>query len=106
MLRNIILVLGGAMVASGVMALIAGNFAVAAFLIIWGAIIVFGIIYERYAYRTILDHLPAGNGWTRTPERFVDSKTGRVVTVHVKPLTGERAYVGETPAVPAASVDE
>ena len=95
MLRNIILVAGGAMIASGAMALLAGNFPMGAFLLVWGAILTFGIIYERYAYKTILDHLPAGSGWTRTAERFVDEKSGRIVTVYVKPLSGERAYVAE-----------
>ena len=42
-----------------------------------------------------MDKLPAGTGWVRTTERFVDDKTGKTVTVYVKPLTGERAYVAE-----------
>lgn len=95
MLRNVILVAGGAMLVSGLMALLAGNYMAAGFLGVWGAILTFGIIYERYAYKTILDRLPPGSGWTRTAERFVDNKSGRVVTVYVKPLTGERAYVAE-----------
>ena len=99
MLRNILLVAGGAMIVSGVMALLAGSWGTAAFLLVWGAILTFGIIYERYVYKTILDRLPDGKGWTRTNERFVDDKSGRMVTVYVKPLTGERAYVAEnTPA--------
>jgi len=106
MLRNIVLVLGGAMFASGAMALWAGNYPAAALLMVWGALFVFGIIYERYAYKNILDRLPAGKGWTRTPERFVDPKTRRIVTVYVKPITGERAYVAETLTSPAAPVEE
>jgi hypothetical protein len=106
MLRNIILVLGGAMFASGAMALFYGNYGAAAFLLIWGGLIVFGIVYERYAYKTILDRLPAGTGWTRTPERFVDTKSGRIVTVYVKPITGERAYVAEMLTSPTVPVEE
>ena len=106
MLRNIVLVLGGAMFASGAMALLSGYYTAAALLLIWGAIVIFGIVYERYAYKTILDRLPAGTGWSRTTERFVDPKSGRLVTVYVKPITGERAYVVETLTSPAAPVEE
>lgn len=106
MLRNIVLVLGGAMFASGSMALLSAHYTAAALLLVWGALIVFGIIYERYAYKTILDQLPAGKGWSRTTERFVDPKTRRTVTVYVKPITGERAYVAETLTSPAAPVED
>jgi hypothetical protein len=98
MLRNIVLVLGGTLLASGLVAAINGAFGMAAFCIVWGAILVFGIVYERYAYKTIVDKVPAGKGWTRTDERFVDEKSGRTVTVHVKTFSGERAYVAEPPA--------
>jgi hypothetical protein len=103
MLRNVLLTLGGAMLVSGVTALIGGNYGLAAFLIVWGAILVFGILYERYAYKTILTGLPGGKGWTRTPERFIDPKSGKTVTVYVKPITGERAYVAEALSVPKAA---
>ena len=106
MLRNILLVLGGAMFVSGAMAALSGHYTAAALLLVWGAVLVFGILYERYAYKTILDHLPAGKGWSRTTERFVDTKTGRIVTVYVKPITGERAYVAETLTSPVAPVED
>jgi hypothetical protein len=96
MLRNIVLTIGGAMVIFGIMGMIAGSFAIGIPVAVWGAIFVFGIVYERYAYKTVVDKAPAGKGWTRTNERFVDPKSGRTVTVFVKPLTGERAYVAET----------
>ncbi len=41
------------------------------------------------------DKVPAGTGWKRTSERFIDDKSGRTITVYVKPFTGERAYVAE-----------
>ena len=44
MLRNIVLVLGGAMFASGAMALWSGNYIAAALLMVWGAMFVFGFI--------------------------------------------------------------
>jgi hypothetical protein len=95
MLRNIVLVLGGTLLATALVAAIGGAFGMATFCAVWGAILVFGIVYERYAYKTIVDKVPAGKGWTRTDERFVDEKSGRTVTVYIKPFTGERAYVAE-----------
>ena len=95
MLRNMVLALGGTMIAAGLLALIGGAYAPGVICLVWGAILVFGIVYERYAYKTVVDKVPAGTGWVRTPERFVDDKSGRTVTVYVKPFTGERAYVAE-----------
>jgi hypothetical protein len=68
---------------------------------IWGVIIVFAILYERYGYKKVVDKIPAGKGWNRTSERFIDDKTGRTITVYVKPITGERAYVAENLAAAA-----
>jgi hypothetical protein len=101
MLRNFVLGLGGALLATGLVALIGGAYQAAAFCLVWGAILVFGIVYERVAYKTIVDKVPAGTGWARTPERFIDQKTGRTVTVYVKAFTGERAYVAEQLSEPA-----
>lgn len=95
MLRNIVLAIGGTMVIFGVMGMVAGAFTIAIPLAVWGAIFVFGILYERYVYKTVVDKIPAGKGWARTTERFIDDKTGKTVTVYVKPVTGERAYVAE-----------
>jgi len=95
MLRNIVLALGASMFAVGLVGLTLGQFVPGIVGMVWGAILAFGIIYERYAYKKIVDRLPAGTGWVRTTERFVDDKTGKTVTVYVKPMTGERAYVAE-----------
>ncbi len=108
MLRNIVLVLGGVLVATGLVALVNAAWTFATFCLVWGAILVFGIVYERTAYKKILDRIPDGKGWTRTNERFVDPGTGKTVTVYVKSFTGERAYVAEkleTPAVPPPVVE-
>ena len=104
MLRNIVLCLGAAMLISGVMGIVASHYTVAIPLAVWGAVFVFGILYERYAYKTIVARVPTGKGWTRTSERFIDPKSGRTITVYYKPLTGERAYVAEDlePATPPA----
>jgi len=100
MLRNVVLGVGGALLATGVLALIAGAYGAAAFCIVWGGILVFGIVYERVAYKTVVDKVPAGTGWQRTAERFVDEKSGKTVTVYVKALTGERAYVADQAGAP------
>ena len=95
MLRNIILVLGGTLIAAGLVALVGGALVPALVAMVWGAIIVFGILYERYAYKTIVAHAPTGKYWVKTTERFVDEKSGKTVTVHTNTVTGERAYVAE-----------
>jgi hypothetical protein len=95
MLRNGVLALGASLIAFGLMGLMAGAYGPAIICMVWGAILVFGIIYERVAYKTIVDKAPVGAGWARTTERFVDEKSGRTITVYVKSLSGERAYVAE-----------
>jgi hypothetical protein len=104
MLRNVVLSIGGAMLVFGIMGMVAGSYIIGIPLAIWGAVFVFGIVYERYAYKTVVEKAPTGKGWTRTAERFVDDKTGRTVTVFVKPITGERAYVAD-PLSPPPVVD-
>jgi hypothetical protein len=64
---------------------------------IFGLIFIFGALYERVSYKTPLARAP-GRGFVATPERFVDPSSGRLVEVHVKPATGERAYVDIGPA--------
>jgi len=95
MLRNMLLTLGATLVAGGLVALIGGSIAPALICMIWGAVLVFGILYERYVYKTIVDKPPTGKNWVKTTERFVDDKTGKSVTVHYNTLSGERAYVME-----------
>jgi uncharacterized membrane protein HdeD (DUF308 family) len=95
MLRNILLALGATLIAAGLVALIGGSFAPSMVAMVWGAILVFGILYERYVYKTIVDKPPAGKNWVKTTERFVNDKTGKTVTVYYNTLTGERAYVAE-----------
>jgi hypothetical protein len=107
MLRNFVLALGGALFLTGVMGLFAQAWGPSIVLMVWGVILTGGILYERYGYKKIVDKIPDGKGWTRTSERFVEAGTGRTVTVYVKPLTGERAYVAEnlTPAAPPPTVE-
>jgi hypothetical protein len=95
MLRNILLVLGGTLVAGGLVALVGGALAPSLIAMVWGAVLVFGILYERYVYKTVVQTAPTGKNWVRTTERFVDDKTGKTVTVHYNTLSGERVYVAE-----------
>ena len=95
MLRNILLVLGGTLIAAGLVAMFGGFFPGSLIAVFWGAVLVFGILYERYVYKTVVDKPPVGKNWARTSERFVDDKTGKTLTVYYNTLTGERAYVAE-----------
>jgi hypothetical protein len=95
MLRNILLVLGGTLIAGGLIAMLGGSFAPSLIAIVWGGVLVFGILYERYVYKTVVDTAPAGKNWVKTTERFVDDNTGKTVTVHYNTLSGERIYVAE-----------
>ena len=93
MLRNILLALGATMIAVGFIALLGGSLAAPLIAMIWGAVLVFGILYERYVYKTIVAKPPTGKNWVKTTERFIDA--GRTVTVYYNTLSGERAYVTE-----------
>ena len=65
----------------------------------FGLVLIAGTLFERVHYKMLRRKAP-GSGWLATPERFVDPASGRLVQVHVKPETGERAYVDAGPAPP------
>jgi hypothetical protein len=98
MVRNIILALGATMFVAGVGGVMSKFYVPAAVLMVWGAMMVFAIVYERYsaAYRKVVAKAPTGKRWVQTTERFVDKKTRQVVVVYYQTLTGERAYVAVT----------
>lgn len=98
MLRHIVLALGGAMLVTAVLALFAGQYPLGLFFLVWGGIMAFGIVYERYAYKNLVDVPPSGKHWVQTMERFIDKESGRAVVVYYNSWTGERAYV----ALPAS----
>ena len=81
------IVLGAAALASGI---VRGSIVFA----FWGIILIAAIVFERSRYKRIAKKSP-GPGWERTSERFVDDETGKLVTVYVDPVSGERAYVEE-----------
>ena len=60
-------------------------------LILDGALIVGGTIFERGRYKPKID-LESGK-WTETGENFQDPTTGKLMKVVFNPATGERDYV-------------
>jgi hypothetical protein len=94
MLRNALLLLSLVVLAAGVVLILFGIDPPAYTLLIWGAILLGAVVYERFRYKPLERKLP-GPGWERTTERFVDAETGKTVTVYLEPKTGERQYVEE-----------
>ncbi len=93
MLRNLVLTAGGALLITGIFGLLMGHVVGGATAIVWGAMMVFGIVYERYVYKTVVAKAPTGKHWVQTPERFIDKKTGKTVVVYYNGMSGERVYV-------------
>ena len=92
--RSLLIALGAALLAGGVLCFEAGQLPAAAMLAVWGLLIIVGTLYERFRYKP-LEAAPLGRGWTRTAERFIDGETGKPVTVYVEDRTGERKYVAD-----------
>ena len=91
--------LRGAVLAIGVLCLLGGGLSLtfhigppALVFVMWGVVLIGGIVYERYRYKPI-EPSPPGSGWVETTERFIDDETGEPVTVYVQSATGERKYV-------------
>ena len=59
------------------------------------AILLLGLLFERYVYKPIRLE-PPGPGWDRTAEKFTDPHSGQAVVVYYNVRTGERRYVAET----------
>jgi hypothetical protein len=93
LLRIALLLLGGIMLAAAGLCALAGcRLAATIPLAVWGTIFAGGVLIERWRYRPLAEGQP-GRRWQVTQERFVDPETGRLVTVFLKPETGERRYV-------------
>jgi len=95
-LRALIALVALALMASGGRLFVEGIRAPGLYLLISGAVILAGMLFERWRYRVPGTQAPAG--WQRTAERFVDPESGRTLTVYYDPASGERRYVGEEPA--------
>lgn len=94
MLRSVLVFLGLAALALGALCLIIGADPPAYTLLIWGAVLLAAIVYERFRYKPLASAVP-GADWQRTSERFVDPDSGKTVTVYLQPGSGERQYVEE-----------
>ena len=94
MLRSVLVFLALAAIALGALCLITGHNPPAYTLLIWGAILLAAIVYERFRYKPLAQAAPR-DGWERTTERFVDPDSGKTVTVYLQPGSGERQYVEE-----------
>lgn len=83
----LVLILGAAGLTTGVLA-------PGVVIMLWATVFLAAILFERHRYKRLAATRP-GPGWERTTERFIDEETGKIVTVYLKPETGERTYVAE-----------
>lgn len=93
-LRSVVMAIGAICLAIGAVALFTHGASPGAVFLFWGVALVGGILFERFRYKRLEKRAP-GAGWSRTTERFVDEDTGKIVTVYIRPETGERTYVQE-----------
>ena len=93
-MRKGLITIGILVIVLGVAALASGIASSSYVFLFWGVALIAAIVLERFRYKPIARKAP-GPGWQRTDERFVDDETGKMVTVYVKPETGERTYVQE-----------
>jgi uncharacterized membrane protein HdeD (DUF308 family) len=91
-MRKGLITIGVLILILGLAALASGEVHSSVVFMIWGVALIAAIVFERTRYTRLLRQSP-GPDWQRTSERFIDEETGKVVTVYIKPETGERAYV-------------
>jgi hypothetical protein len=94
MLRSWLIGIGIAAIACGIALIVTTGIPPSIVFICWGAMLVLGIMFERFRYKPVEVGAP-GAGWERTTERFIDDETGKPVTVYIQPQSGERKYVQE-----------
>jgi len=58
-----------------------------------GAVVIAGVVFERWRYRNKESRPAANSAWQQTGERFVDPESGRTMEVFYDPATGDRRYV-------------
>jgi hypothetical protein len=91
-MRTIVFALGLALAVGATALAVLCCFAPAGMLAFWALFLLGGIAIERWRYQR-LDSNPPGADWQQTGERFIDPETGRLVTVFIRPATGERRYI-------------
>jgi hypothetical protein len=91
-LRAALYAIGGLFAAGAVLLALLACFAAAFWLAVWAAVLIVGLLIERWRYQPLAAR-PPGPDWQTTGERFVDPETGKLVTVYFHPATGERRYI-------------
>jgi hypothetical protein len=94
LLRSLVILIGVACLAGGLVANATGAWQGGWVAMFWGALLLVGTVWERVRYKP-LDGARPGPGWVATPERFIDDETGKPVRVWLEPASGERRYVTE-----------
>jgi hypothetical protein len=94
MLRKWLFGIAAASLVLGLVLLATVGFQAGFALLCWAAVLAVALLIERFRYKPIAREQP-GPGWKRTAERFVDEDNGQLVTVYIRPETGERMYVRE-----------
>ena len=90
MLRSALLLIAAACIAAGILVWALGGAGHGLGALIFGVVLLFGILFERWRYRSA----PRADArWQKTGERFSDPQTGRVVEVFYDPQSGERRYL-------------
>jgi hypothetical protein len=92
-LRLALYVVEGALIVAALVLFMLGIFGAAFGVSVWAVLLFVGLACERWRYKPVADDTP-GLGWTATDERFVDTETGKTVTVYFNATTGERRYIG------------
>jgi hypothetical protein len=103
MLRNVVLAIGGGVIAIALGAIAFGNRGGAIVAFVYACILVLALVYERVTYKRVLPAPPSGDGWARSEEKFIDPNSGKTLTVYTRAGTGERAYVADNTVPPASA---
>ena len=91
MLRTLLLWLGVVALLCAALAALSGNYQVALWLLVNGAIFTLGVVFERWRYKPVKTSRAARG--LPTGERFIDPKSGALVEVYYDASNGERSYV-------------
>jgi len=90
-LRTLLLWLGMIALLCTALTALAGNYPVALWLLVNGAIFTLGLIFERWRYKPV--KTPQATKGSPTGERFIDPKSGELMEVYYDAASGERSYV-------------
>lgn len=92
MFRRLLLSLGLTLFLLGVLLSVIGlALPLGIYMIVTGAILALGVLFERRGYRPRVDR--TRGQWQETSERFIDPVSGHLIVVRYNPETGERDYV-------------